>query len=425
MAPTIRTIILRILILWVFYCCSSQSVLAAESANLDQIRNGTYLSPVSPASWVNGNAGGSQAHYAEGMSVGYRCVMTGLTAGSQFTIIIGYDIRNSSRNALDYLTHYNRISPHSFPSHSSPEVIDPLIGTGLSGVIKNTYSIPVPASSGDVLNQPFTSFNALSAVDRQMTIYNGTIDTIYYVTQGSLSASTSETRVAIKVTVNGPTAILAWGGHIASRNDWGFDVSGNPNSAGGISGSPFHMRLISWTFGSTGSQDRSLSGNAVFVPAVSLPVELLSFNAIMNNDHTLLTWATATEKNSDYYIIEKSINASSFVQIGTIKAAGNSSTMLKYSFQDNNPIMITTYFRLKEIDIDGKISELGVVFVKPNNALVGKEYIYNVQGKIVLVNEIPSDNLNHSGLPDGVYISQFFAGSELIVRKFYVGKGYR
>jgi hypothetical protein len=419
---TFKIVISQLLIQCIIYCCNIQSCLAAEAANLDQIRNGSYSAPVSPANWVNGNAGSSQAHYAEGMSVGYRCVMTGLTAGSQFTIVIGYDIRNSGRNALDYLTHYNRISPHSFPSHTSPETIDPLIGTSLTGSAINTYSIPTPASSGDVLNQPYVSFNSLGASERKMTIYNGTIDTIYYVTQGSLTANTSETRVAIKVTVYGPTAILAWGGHIASRNDWGFDASGNPKSAGGISGSPFHMRLISWTFGSTGSQDRSLSGNAVFVPAVTLPIELLSFNAKKYKEHTELTWITASEKNSDYFIIEKGIDAYSFAEIGTVKASGNSLSMLKYSFQDYNTIMITTYFRLKEIDIDGNISELGVVFVKPNSALVGKEFIYNVHGKLVLVNDTPSDNLNQSGLPDGIYISQCFAGSELIVRKFYVGK---
>ncbi len=61
------------------------------------------------------------------------------------------------------------------------------------------------------------------------------------------------------------TAVLSWGGHIGSRQDWGF-TNGVPNSAGGISGSPYHMRLISWNLSNLGNQDRSLSAATVIAP---------------------------------------------------------------------------------------------------------------------------------------------------------------
>ena len=54
--------------------------------------------------------------------------------------------------------------------------------------------------------------------------------------------------------------VLAWGGHISTRADWGQD-----NSAVAISGSPYHMRLIDLD-GSGGNQDRSLSADAVIFP---------------------------------------------------------------------------------------------------------------------------------------------------------------
>jgi uncharacterized repeat protein (TIGR01451 family) len=54
--------------------------------------------------------------------------------------------------------------------------------------------------------------------------------------------------------------VLAWGGHIATRKDWG-----NGNSAVAISGSPYHTRLIDLD-GSGGNQDRSLSAAAVIFP---------------------------------------------------------------------------------------------------------------------------------------------------------------
>ena len=55
--------------------------------------------------------------------------------------------------------------------------------------------------------------------------------------------------------------VLAWGGHIASRQNWGAG-----NAAVNIPGSPFHMRLIALN-GSGGNQDRSLSNDAVIFPA--------------------------------------------------------------------------------------------------------------------------------------------------------------
>ena len=55
--------------------------------------------------------------------------------------------------------------------------------------------------------------------------------------------------------------MLAWGGHIATRQDWG-----QLNAATAISGSPYHTRLISLD-GSGGNQDRSLSSEAVIFPA--------------------------------------------------------------------------------------------------------------------------------------------------------------
>src|SRR5439155_22719727 len=64
--------------------------------------------------------------------------------------------------------------------------------------------------------------------------------------------------ITFTASVNNP--VLAWGGHISSRQDWGAN-----NSAVAISGSPYHMRLIDLD-GAGGNQDRSLSAQAVIFP---------------------------------------------------------------------------------------------------------------------------------------------------------------
>ncbi len=254
------------------------STFAPPGANLDQIRNGSAASPVSPANWVNGNAGASQAHYAEGYSIPYRTVMTELPTGTTITLTLGYDIKHSDKNALDYLTHFDRIDDptgsHQLTFGHPPEVINPLIGVSGVSSTTTTFPIPAPSSAGSpVPGQPTTSFNALPAGDKVMTLFGGTITNVVYVTEGSLTAAQSETQIAVTFTVDSATAVLAWAGHIASRVDWGFEPDGDPRSAGGISGSPYHMRLKDWNLGNLGNQDRSLAAEAVFVPCATCSVD--------------------------------------------------------------------------------------------------------------------------------------------------------
>ena len=91
------------------------------SANLDQVRNGGVGCDATvpnscndPADWVNGNAGASNAHYQEGQSIPYRLVMTDLPAGNH-SVVIQWDVKHSSANAIDFITHYQRLLDHIVP----------------------------------------------------------------------------------------------------------------------------------------------------------------------------------------------------------------------------------------------------------------------------------------------------------------------
>ena len=249
------------------------------AANLDQCRNGAPETPNNcldfggSAGWVNGNAGETNAHYTEGLSIPYRAELTNLpTDGTVITLTLGYDIKHSGRHAIDFLTHYQRLLPHTGFAHTAETVV-PYDGvTGLTDVAPadgipdfiSTFAIPVPEvllpSPSPVPGQPATRFNSLPAVEREMTLFGGTITGIAYVTpQGDLTASNSETQIQVTFTADTQTAVLAWGGHIARAADWG-----TGKSAGAISGSPFHMRLLDWNLNNLGNQDRSLKTDAVF-----------------------------------------------------------------------------------------------------------------------------------------------------------------
>ena len=124
-----------------------------------------------------------------------------------------------------------------------------------------------------------------------MTLFGGTLLDVTYVSEGDVALATrsSETLVKVRFIPDSPNAVLAWGGHIASRWDWGFNADGTPRSAGGISGSSYHMRLVGWTLGSLGNQDRSMSTDAVYpVPRCGIS-NAGPFCAGSTNTHTAPT----------------------------------------------------------------------------------------------------------------------------------------
>src|SRR5262245_39497789 len=251
-----------------------QPAYAAPTADLDQCRNGSAGSPNNcvdlggGTGWVNGNVGSSGAHLLESYSIPYRVVMTELPLNTSITLTLGYDIKHSAKHAIDYLTHYNRLEPHFQVGHAA-ETVNPLSGVvGVSATV-GTFTIPAPSSTSScgspVLNQPTTSFNALPAGEKLMTLFGGTITGMAYVSEGCLTDSTAETQISVTFTVDSSTAVLAFGGHIASAAVWGIG-----NSAANINGSPYHMQLVGWTLGSLGGQNRSLSAGAVLDPCAGV-----------------------------------------------------------------------------------------------------------------------------------------------------------
>jgi len=106
-----------------------------------------------------------------------------------------------------------------------------------------------------------------------------------------------------------------------------------------------------------------------------LPVELVSFSSICHNETVLLEWQTASEINSAYFVIEKSLNAIDFEEIGRIPAAGNSNELLYYNFTDLRNEHTAKYYRLKTVDIDGS-------FEYSNNLVA---YCYEVSNPVVMV----------------------------------------
>ena len=90
-------------------------------------------------------------------------------------------------------------------------------------------------------------------------------------------------------------------------------------------------------------------------------VELIEFDGRVAKEGNLLFWATATEENSKYFQIERSLDGTNFELVGTVEAANNSNTLREYSLMDANAPTGLSYYRLSEVDLDGKVTYADVI----------------------------------------------------------------
>ncbi|MDR3667335.1 MAG: metallophosphoesterase [Ignavibacteriaceae bacterium] len=177
-----------------------------------------------------------------------------------------------------------------------------------------------------------------------------------------------------------------------------------------------------------------------------LPVEITTFNVIMENNTAKLNWQTATELNNFRFDIERKTNNQEWINIGSIPGAGNSSSPKKYSFLDRSFLFPGKYsYRLKQVDFDGHFNYSRVITIEsnitPQNYSLGQNYpnpfnpsttinytlasdshvrltLYDALGKIVrdLVDQVQpggnlSINVNANDLPSGIYFYTLHAKS--------------
>jgi hypothetical protein len=154
--------------------------------------------------------------------------------------------------------------------------------------------------------------------------------------------------------------------------------------------------------GATGNV--TASGISTFSPwvlglfASPLPIKLVDFTAVYNNDENIvnLNWITASEKNNKSFTVERSIDGVTYTEIATVAGAGSSSETLNYASIDTKPVIGIDYYRLKQTDFDGNFTYSDVVpvtitaaqstsvFPNPVRTSLGVNYNSSLAGVVVL-----------------------------------------
>jgi len=95
-----------------------------------------------------------------------------------------------------------------------------------------------------------------------------------------------------------------------------------------------------------------------------LPVELLYFSAKLKNRTVFLDWSTATETNNSFFEVQRSKDNESFEVIDVVNGYGNSSVVRSYKSKDEKPYEGISYYRLRQVDFDGRFSYSETVTVQ-------------------------------------------------------------
>ena len=118
--------------------------------------------------------------------------------------------------------------------------------------------------------------------------------------------------------------------------------------------------VVELSIGGPGLSNRTVSLDA----NSTLPIELITFDAVKQERQVELSWSTASELNNDYFTIERSADGMTWENVQTILGAGNSTRVLDYSWIDNSSYAGTSYYRLKQTDYDGTTKSFNIVSVE-------------------------------------------------------------
>jgi len=194
-----------------------------------------------------------------------------------------------------------------------------------------------------------------------------------------LTASNTTYTVNVRTT-NSTGAVATLYGFVDFNRDGDFNDAGERSNAatvpnGATPATPIAVNFVGLTGGSIGAsfmrfrlasnatEASSRTGYAasgevedypIAITASALPVELVQFTATANeNRTTLLSWATASELNNDYFEVQRKEN-NSWVSIGKVSGKGFSNTLNTYTFTDVKPESGINYYQLKQVDFDSR-----------------------------------------------------------------------
>jgi Lamin Tail Domain/Secretion system C-terminal sorting domain len=303
-----------------------------------------------------------------------------------FTIVLALTLTLSANAQLKILEVYGGGgSTSATAAYKNDYVV--LKNLGTSAVDLSAYSIQYGSATGGIDPAPWSSRGALSGTIAagdcffikmsadNATYMGGTLPTANLVldaTNTFLAAGTAANGISMSGT-SGKIALVSGQTMITNAttatviDKIGYGVANNSE------GSPTATLSITLSAKRKGNGSVDTDNNladfdvvtavAVACTIIVVPVELVSITAKQKGNRNAVAWQTASELNNNYFDIQRSTDGATFQNIGQVKGAGNSVALNNYEFMDETPIIGTNYYRLQQVDVNGKTTTSKTVAV--------------------------------------------------------------
>ncbi|GEM_PF-1108079 len=297
------------------------------------------------------------------------------------------------------------------------------------GMDGNQYVVMVRDNCGNVLNSDTVELHVIY----QPVIIVHPVDTLV-VAEGQTAV--------FNVSAEGNSLSYQWEVSTDNGQSWSAILGANNASyavlaANQMNGNQYRVNV-------SNSQGAVMSEAGAINVIAPLPVQLISFEVIKENNGVIFHWTTAIEINNKGFEVERSNDGRQWhtvASVASLASNGNSNELKNYTAKDENPLNGLNIYRLKQVDRDGKISLSGVrkiqvdqeeqIAIYPNPAKhilffkgIGKTgaiRIINVNGHVVksaiAVNEIRVEDL-----AAGLYTVQIMVNGQLTDRKLVIVK---
>lgn len=268
-------------------------------------------------------------------------------------------VDNSAANAITRTSGYIKIeantssrlkwnigtntSAHVFPFVTAASVYIPFTLQVTAGNIGNVSVSTYPTAANNTPYPTGVTHVEILGVDNSANV----VDRFWQIDKDGPSGTATLTFQATPAEVGSITTLRAQRWNSGTSN-WDQPIAGQTSGAYSVT-VPGVTTFSPWT----------LSGNNM-----PLPVELISFTAKGVETRVELEWVTASERNNDYFTVQRSKNGTDFLDIATVAAGPAGSGVQEYTYTDFDALPGKSYYRLKQTDVDGTVEYLDIKMVR-------------------------------------------------------------
>jgi hypothetical protein len=238
--------------------------------------------------------------------------------------------------------------------------LSPFMWDGVSNlIIETTFSNNFLGATNDGVITYNTSTSYQSTI-----VYRADSQTPAAIASGTTISVSASARVDFKLNSATPTTYM-WSPYTGLFTDAAATIPYTGTSLDTVYAKP--ASTTTYSLSATTTENCSVNGTVTVTVDCSVPVTYTMFTGKKEGSVNILSWQTATETNNTGFELQRSADGKEYSKLSFVNSKatnGNSNMALNYAYNDAKPLVGNNYYRLKQIDKDGKANYSNVVILK-------------------------------------------------------------